>query len=177
MKVLFLILFLSQFGNEVSDNGIPYRTLAWSDFRSPVPASDIFVAARTTTELVLETTDIDGHFSFVVKAYFLPFSSYVRVRSEVNLRHEQTHFKIACIEAGKCMKAFAPLQIGDSLDKGMAETLYNHFVEESARRNEQFDKETNHCLNKGAEKVWEDRISSEWRIFGIPSKTEHGRNR
>lgn len=177
MKVLFLLLFLSLRGNDPSDSGITYRILAWSDFRGSVPDTDLSVAARTTTELAMETTEINDRSSFVVTAHFLPYASYVRVKTSYNLRHEQTHFQIACIEAIKCMVALEPLQKGDSGDKDKAFTLYNASVAESARRNVQFDAETRHGLDVAAEKVWEDRISCEMRTFGNVSKSAYGRSR
>lgn len=177
MKLVFLFLFLSLSGNNPSEKEIPYRQLTWADFRASVPENEPSVAARTVTQLTMETTELEGRFLFVVKACFLPDSSFVRVRSDANLRHEQTHFRIACIEARKCMLSLEPLQKGDSIDKTQALNLYNHYFEASENRNARFDQETNHCLKKDAEKVWEDRISLEMRIFGNISKTAHGRNR
>lgn len=176
MKLLFFLLLLSLSGNPASEIGITYRALSWSDFRSPVPENEPSVAARTTTELAMETTEIDGRFSFDVKAYFLPDSSFVRLRTDANLRHEQTHFKIAYIEARKCMLALAPLQHGDSVDNRMAFTLYQNYVDKADMRNAQFDQQTNHSLNVEAEKIWENRISRELLIFGNFSKTAHVRN-
>lgn len=177
MKLLFLVLFLSLSGNYPSDNGIPYRLLSWSDFRGAVPDNEPSVGARTTTQMAMEITETDGHFTYVVKAYFLPDSSFVRVRSLSNLRHEQTHFKIAYIAAKECMLALVPLQRGDSLNASMAETLYEHYVDEASRLNNRFDQETNHSLNPEAEKAWENRISLKLRTFEIAPKTPHGRNR
>lgn len=176
MKLLFLLLFLSLSGNEPSEKEIPYRTLSWLDFRAPVPENEPTVAARTATQMEMETAETNGRSTFVVRVYFLPDSSFVRVRSDANLRHEQTHFQIACIEARRCMLGLVPLQKGDSLAKEKAFVLYEAHWAESGRRNEQFDQETNHSLNKEAEKIWEARISREWRIFENLSKPSHGRN-
>lgn len=177
MKLSILLWFLSLTGNYSSEKEIPYRTLTWEDFRGLVPENEPTVAARTVTELEMETTEIAGRFRFVVKSCFLADSSFVRVRTDRNLHHEQTHFKIACIEARKCILALAPLQGGDSTDKSTAFTVYEHYFAASESRNDQFDRETNHCLNAEAEKIWEDRISLEMRIFGNSLKTAHGRNR
>lgn len=170
MKLSFLVLLLSLIGNYPSEKEIPYRLLSWSDFRAAVPKNEPTVAARTATQLEMETTETDGRFGFVVRACFLPDSSFVRVRSDRNLRHEQTHFKIACIEAKKCMLALAPLQRGDSVDKRMAITLYDAYVSAADKRNALFDQQTNHSLDITEEMVWEQRISFEMRIFGNFSK-------
>lgn len=177
MKLSLLLLILSLSGNYPSEKEIPYRQLTWADFRAPVPYDELTVAARTTTQMQLETTEIDGKARFVVRALFLPDFSFVREKTDANLRHEQTHFKIVCIEATKCMSALEPLQGGDSIDKSMALALYNHYFEESDRRNTEFDVQTEHCLIPAAEKRWEEQISLEMRIFGNSSKPVHGRNR
>ena len=177
MKLVFLLLFLSLSGNNPSEKEIPYRLLSWSDFRGPVPENEPSVAARTVTQVSMETTETDERSTFVVKACFLPDSSFVRVRTDANLRHEQTHFRIAYIEARKCMQALEPLQRGDSNDKAQALKIYDYYFEASEKRNARFDLETNHCLDREVEKKWEDRIRLEMRIFDNPSKKSYGRNR
>jgi Bacterial protein of unknown function (DUF922) len=161
MKLLFLISFLSLFGKEPSEDGIPYRRLSWNDFRGPVPEKTTF-AALTATQLLFEfESDEQGRYSYTVTAYFDPASSYVRARSDASLRHEQTHFAIAFLMAQKCMAELIPLQgKGESSEK-TAEVIYNRNVEKYNALNEQFDQETDHSVNVTAEKTWEHRIASQ----------------
>lgn len=177
MKLLFLFFLLPLSSALSSDNGIPYRELSWSDFRGKVPSNEILVGARTTAQLVMGTSEAGGIFSFDVKAYFLPNSSFVRVRSDLGLRHEQTHFRIAHIEALKCMQALEPLQQGDLIARQKADALYDHYFEEMGQIDDQFDLESNHSQNAEQEKIWEDRIARELRTLETPSTEVHGRNR
>ena len=172
MNALFLMLFLFLTGNSPSDNGIPYRLLVWSDYKAPAPENEPMVAARTMTQLAMERASTDGVYTYTVKAYFLPYSSFVRVRTNDVLRHEQTHFKIAQIMALRCMLDLKPLQRGDSVASNLAEQIYNHYTDQSSALNDQFDIETNHSLNKEAEKTWELRIAEEMTKLEIATRSK-----
>ena len=177
MNTLFLMLFLSLAGNNPADDGIPYRLLVWSDYKAPAPDNEPTVAARTITQLAMERANTDGVYTYTVKAYFLPYSSFVRVRTNDVLRHEQTHFKIAQIMALRCMRDLKPLQRGDSVASNLAEEIYNRYTDQSSARNDLFDIETNHSLNKEAEQTWELRITEELTKLEIAAKEANGRSR
>src|SRR6267154_1504040 len=98
MKPLLFIALLSLFGRNTSEIRIPYRQLTWADYRGTVPENEPDVAARTYTQMEFEQEEQGGEYHFRVLAYVLADSSFVRVKSEATLRHEQTHFKITCIE-------------------------------------------------------------------------------
>jgi hypothetical protein len=165
MKLLFLISFLSLFGKEPSDNWITYRPLTWSDFRGPVPEKTTF-AALTATQLIYDyENDVQGRYTFRVTAYFDPASSYVRLRSDAYLRHEQTHFRIAFLMAQECMRELKPLQGRGEAGKEKADVIYARCVDAYNDLNEQFDRETDHSKNAVAEKVWELRLVKELKQF------------
>jgi len=160
---------ISLFGKNPSENGIRYRLLLWSDFKERPPTDDQAIAARTTTELEFLTTEYDGRYTYRVNCYFLPFSSYVRVRSDQNLRHEQTHFQIGYIAALMCQSDLAPLQQGDSAARALAESIFNRYSAMKLDLNEKFDEATGHGLNLPVEKMWEMRIASQLK------RLSHGR--
>src|SRR5277367_5416747 len=130
MKPLLLILFLSLAGKTPSEIRIPYRQLCWADYQGKVPANAPTTAARSFIQTEMQTEEKGGKYHFLIVAYFLVDSSFVRTPTDQVLRHEQTHFKIACIEARKCNLVLAPMQGGDSLDWVSAQTLYDHCYDE-----------------------------------------------
>ncbi len=75
------------------------------------------------------------------------------------------------------MLALVPLQNGDSVIRGVAERLYGKYVHEADQLNRQFDRETNHGINKEVEAIWEEKISRELLTFGNSSKAAHAGNR
>jgi hypothetical protein len=161
MHALAFMILLSLSPNDSSDNGILYRKLTWSDYKSRPPLTEPLVAARTMTQLKMETVERDGIYCYSVKAYFLPYSSFARVKTNDVLRHEQTHFKIAHLLALECMRDLHPLKHGDSTAAIQAQNVYNSYVERNDSVNDQFDLETDHSLNKEEEKAWEFRITEE----------------
>lgn len=171
MKPLLLIAFLSIFGKEPSDDGITYRNLSWSDFRGAVPEGQTTFAAMTATQLIYDYENDGDQYTFRVTAYFEPGSSFVRVKSDAALRHEQTHFKIAFLMAQECMRELKPLQGGNEGAKKKADDIYDRFVVSYNALNEQFDRETNHSVNVEVEKVWETNIAQKLNAI------THGRNR
>jgi hypothetical protein len=161
MHALAFLILLSLSSNDSSDNGILYRQLTWSDYKSPPPLTEPLVAARTMTQLKMETVEQDGVYCYSVKAYFLPYFSFARVKTNDVLRHEQTHFKIAHLLALECMRDLHALQHGDSTAASRAENVFNSYVERNDSTNDRFDLETDHSLIKEAEKSWEFRITEE----------------
>ena len=169
MHALAFLILLSLSPNDSSDNGILYRQLTWSDYKSRPPLAEPLVAARTMTQPKMETVEQDGIYCYSVKAYFLPYSSFARVKTDDVLRHEQTHFKIAHLLALECMGDLHVLQHGDSTSASHAENVYNSYVERNDALNDQFDQETDHSLNKKEEKAWEFRITEELTNIQKPS--------
>lgn len=173
MKVLFYLLLLSLYGNEPSRFGIAYRELTWQDFRGPVPANEPTIGARSSVMLVMEPPNAEEGSQYRVMAYFQPDSSFVRQKNDKLLRHEQTHFKIAYIEAIACMQELPDFE--GEVTKKKANAIYNRHVDIADEINNQFDAETNHGLNLEAEKQWEDRISLKLHTLES-SMPGHGRN-
>lgn len=167
MKLLFLPLILSLIGNDPSENGIPYRALTWADFRGPIPKEgDIGSwAAETATEIDIETKQVDGKLRYAVYFYFVANSSWVRVKTDAGLRHEQTHFKIAYIAFLRCVRDLEPFQNGDPAVGKQVENIYDRYVDEKILLNRRFDQETNHGLNKEIESLWELKISEQLKTI------------
>lgn len=163
MKVLLLLLFLSLSGKEPSENRIPYRILSFNDFRGKVPAQESLVAGRTTVQTLFGFTEADGVYRYDVKAFFLPDSSFLRIRTWEVLIHERTHFKIAYIASLRCLRELAPLQEGDSSSLDKAEAIYKRYNTERDALNEKFDQETNHGLENDKEEYWEVHVDQELR--------------
>lgn len=163
MKLVFFLLFLSLIGNDSSDNGIPYRNLTYADFRATVPKNEPGIAARTTCQMILDYTELDGSYRYAVTAYFLPYSSFIRKGDRQVLLHEQTHFQIAYIASLKCMQELRPLQNGDSTTLGKAQQDFSRYSEGRDKLNEKYDEETNHGLKVQEEGDWEFRINREMK--------------
>lgn len=178
MKLLFSLLFLSLFGKDPSDFRIPYRTLRYSDFRATVPKNEPMIAGRSVCEMVLDYMEDGGSYRYIATAYFKPDSSFIRKNEKEVLDHEQTHFQIAYIASLRCQRDLAPFQGGDSTTQILAQAIFNRYLFERDRLNEQFDLETNHGLNRKEEGDWEFHIDQQMHKLQKSLKvTAHGRSR
>lgn len=175
MKLLFFLLFLSHYGKTHSDTGIPYRILTWADFKGKVNKKEPFTAALTTCQFEFSWESNNGHYRYNVVATFLPYSSYVRLKSDDVLRHEQTHFKIAYLMALKCQRDLAALQDGDSSTRKEAYRIFDFYTEERNSMNFRLDSYTDHALDKEAEQNWEYQISTELSKLETTLKATNGR--
>lgn len=161
MKPLLLLAILSFFGTKPSRNKILYRQLTWADFRGPIDPNQPMVNAATTTEMELSDDYSGDSHIFRARAYFLPDSSFVRYRSDSTLRHEQTHFQIACIAARKCSLVLATLDGEDSTAAAKADVIFDRYCLLKDSLNQAFDDQTHHGQLRGPEKAWEGRMSME----------------
>lgn len=176
MKLLFLLLYLSLSGKEPSDTGIKYRTLTWGDFKGKIDKNEPLTAALTTCQFQFTWEENEGHFKYCVVAYFLPYFSYVRIKTDDILHHEQTHFKIAYLMALKCNQVLAQLQDGDTSTRKEADRIFNFYTAERNSMNARLDSYTDHGLDKEAEKNWEHQISEELSTLETTLKATNGRN-
>lgn len=157
-KTLLLILTLFyRTGNEP----IIRPNVTWDDFRGEVPANEPTVGARTVTSIGFESMDSAGLFTCHVSAEFLPNESWVRVRSDYNLHHEMTHWRISQLEVALCNKALAKYQNKPLPSIAPVMKIYNHYQQIIDLLNEQFDKESCHGLNPTVEAIYEKRIESD----------------
>lgn len=145
----FLILSLWLFTNP---------TLTWEDFKAPVPNTELNVGARTRTSLEFSSTDSDGIFTCRVEAVFLSSESWVRIKSDANLSHELTHWRICELKAALCNKALDKYQNKRHVSEAAVMKIYKHYQWEIDDLNQQFDHETNHGQNPVTEAAYERHI-------------------
>lgn len=136
------------------------RELTWANFKEKAPNDELTVAARSYTALGYASEDSEGMHKSRVSAQFLSNLSWARVKSSEVLAHENCHWQICLLQAALCnqdLKCFQGRQCESSRPEFDIYQFYQHEVD---RLNEAFDKETNHGLNKEAEKEWEKRIEA-----------------
>ena len=132
--------------------------LTWSDFKAPVPETELNVAARTRTALEYTSTDSNGVFTCHVEAVFLSDESWVRIKTDANLSHETTHWQICQLKAALCNKALAQYQNKKHVSEPAVMKICTHYQLEIDDLNKQFDYETQHGNNPITEVAYERHI-------------------
>ena len=134
-------------------------TVTRADFKGIPPKNEPCIAARTSTIISMTYgPTANSRFEIKVWASLLSEESWIRVLSEDVLRHETTHWRIALLQAAHCSSALSKYQDKENPPTDKIDSIFDHYQKEIDRINANFDKETNHGLNKESEEKWEQSI-------------------
>jgi predicted secreted Zn-dependent protease len=156
-----LLLNYPSFGQRKDDVVIDWsaaRKLTWADYWAE-PDTESDAAASTTTYLGIEYKIAETKFSFKIESTFSKKRSWGLHKTSYILIHEQGHFDIAEIFArqlNKRMKAyhFNQKTIREDLNK-----IYQNILDEKEDMQNNYDKETQHSINKEKQKEWLKKIA------------------
>jgi hypothetical protein len=136
------------------------RKLTWDDFRGPVdPGSKN--AALTISNINIEFQYDDKELVYSIKCTFNKQKSWVRIRNNDVLAHEQGHFDLAEVHARRLYKAmkeykFNPGTVGDDVNR-----IYNSVMKMHHEAQHQYDQETDYSRNRPKQLEWEKKIAAE----------------
>ena len=80
-------------------------------------------------------------------------------RTEYILSHEQGHFDIAEIFARKLHKSLSEYNFNKKTFQQDLKAIYENLMQEKEAMQEQYDRETNHSINKSAQAAWLSKIN------------------
>jgi murein DD-endopeptidase MepM/ murein hydrolase activator NlpD len=142
--------------------------LTWDDFKAKSTDTKGY-AAYTFTMITLnyevKTSGQTFTPTFTVKCAFQKSKSWVN-RKDTNsqtheiLAHEQLHFTIAEITARKLRRNLKVQQYTKNYKNEIKE-IYNKTLDEGEKMQQRYDKETNHSIDKEAQKRWSYLIESD----------------
>jgi hypothetical protein len=136
------------------------RKLTWDDFKaSPDPTSTN--AALTNSSINVEFGYDDQELQFTIKCRFDKAKSWVRVRTNEILAHEQGHFDMAELHARKLNKAlkvyrFNPKTVSEDVNRIYDSVMTMHHTAQS-----EYDKETDFSRNKEKQVLWQKKIAED----------------
>jgi predicted secreted Zn-dependent protease len=153
------LLFLSQL-EEDSIKWQEDRKLTWNDFRAE-PLKMGSTAAMTTTHLGFSYNVSNGKVTYKIDCRFEKNKSWVLVKNDWILKHEQGHFDIAEIFARKLNQLTAEYQFNRNSFQKDLDVIYKSVVDEKERFQQQYDDETDYSRNKNNQEEWFKKIESE----------------
>ena len=139
-----IVLLLTALVAQQDNHLIPWsasRKLTWDDFRGPVdPASKN--AALTSSAINIEFGYDDKGLEYTITCSFNKQKSWVRIRNNDVLAHEQGHFDLAEVHARKLHKAmkeykFNPKSVGDDVNR-----IYDSIMKQHHQTEHQYEQET-----------------------------------
>ena len=141
------------------------RLLKWEDFKAN-PKKHLPYKANTNSGLsfswnATKSSD-ETIFTYEVGSNFYPKRSWVKEIEEVDylLAHEQLHFDITELHSRKLRKALSNYEPGPKMKKELND-IYSEIELQRQQMQNQFDKETNHSINKEAEYQWRKFVEKE----------------
>jgi hypothetical protein len=158
--VSFLLLV---FTTSQKDNLIPWsasRKLTWEDFKAR-PDAGSTNAALTSSSINIDFGYSEKGMEYAIRCHFDKTKSWVRIRNNGVLAHEQGHFDLAELYARKLSKAmkdykFYAKTVGDDVNR-----IYDNIMKAHHEAQFTYDNETDYSRNKVKQEEWLQKISTD----------------
>ena len=160
-KILLVILplFFSLLGEENIIEWSSARKLTWADFKgTPDPSSTN--AALTNSSITLSTEYSNKEIRYIVNCKFNKLLSWVRVKNDYILNHEQGHFHIAQPHARLLFKNLNEYKFNSKTANDDVNRIYSETMKEHVSMQKQYDLLSNHSLDTAQQVIWDKRIDS-----------------
>lgn len=158
LSLLFSLLFVV----DSNDNLIEWRPnirLTWEDFKG-IPDYENENIALTNTSIQLEYGYDKNSLEFTVKCRFDKSKSWVKVKNNNVLDHEQLHFDIAELFARKLRRQLKDYKFNKKTVADDVNQIYMKIMEEQHNMQLIYDEETDHSRLEEKQAEWEKRIES-----------------
>jgi hypothetical protein len=133
------------------------KKLNWSDYKGRVQTGSD-AAASTATYLGIEYNFTRNGFDYKITCSFSKTRSWGLHKTDYILAHEQGHFDIAEIFARKLNKQMSEYVFNKNTFKDDLKKIYMSLTTEKDAFQNQYDRETNHSINKEKQSEWLKKI-------------------
>jgi len=139
------------------------RPLSFEDFRArPTPGSRFAASIFTSFSFDVASQIINGILEVEIssKAYMLKDQSWARGESKNDwtLNHEQRHFDITMIVMERLKNTLLNLEIYPDEYDSVINYYYLEAFREMNRLQDQYDRETRHGMDRGAQEKWNKKL-------------------
>jgi len=162
-KILFTFLFflpvilLAQNKNEELIKWSSSNRLTWNDYKG-TPDQESDAAASTTTYLIITYNMSSNNFRYKIESNFSKSRSWGLHKTDYILSHEQGHFDIAEIFARKLNKEMSTYHFNKKTYRKDLSSIYRAILDEKEEMQNNYDKETDHSINKAKQVEWLKKI-------------------
>ena len=133
------------------------RKLTWNDYKAK-PDSESDAAASTTSYLAIEYNITSSSFGYKIQSRFSKTRSWGLHKTDYILSHEQGHFDIAEIFARKLNKLMSEYKFKKNTYQQDLNKIYHDILDEKEKIQNDYDKESNHSINKEKQAEWLKKI-------------------
>ena len=167
LPVILLLYWLPVAGQGKNEELIPWKEnkkLTWADYKGKV-RTGTDAAASTATYLGIEYNFNKNGFDYKITCSFSKTKSWGLHKTAYILSHEQGHFDIAEIFARKLNKRMSEYVFNKNTFKDDLKDLYMKLTTEKDGFQNEYDKETNHSINKVKQAEWLKKIEDELKTL------------
>jgi Bacterial protein of unknown function (DUF922) len=162
IQKLMLILFSMLSPGIVDDDNLidwtSTRKLNWTDFRGrPDPGSPN--AALTSSSINVEFGYNQSGLIHSIKCRFNKSLSWVRIRNNYILNHEQGHFDIAEWHARVLHRQLKDYEFNSKTVGRDINIIYDRVMKDHVQSQQQYDEQTNHSLDTAMQRQWDVKIA------------------
>jgi predicted secreted Zn-dependent protease len=136
------------------------RRLTWADFKGR-PSINATNAALTNTAINVEFGFSKKGMTYSIKCRFDKTKSWVRVRNDLVLSHEQGHFDIAEIHARKLNKALKEYKFNSRTVSDDVNKIYDRMMKQHHAFQSEYDQQTDFSRKKDKQGEWLIKIEEE----------------
>lgn len=147
----------AQFADEDLLSWHAEKRLTWADYKA-APDKQSDAAASTASVLTISYNISSEGFSYKIGCKFSRTKSWVLHRSDYILAHEQGHFDIAEIFARKLHKKMSEYTFNKKTFQKDLDKIYEDVINEKEKMQNDYDRETNHSINKEKQAEWLKKI-------------------
>jgi hypothetical protein len=162
LRSFFLIPLILMAGSSMAQDTIywsPHQQLKWEDFKG-IPDTTLGYEALTHSGISCRYQVTDTSFTYHVAAFFLCHKSWKMPWADAYaLEHEQIHFNITELHAGKLRKELSRLKVtGDSLSQAF-HNLVERILDENEAMQNRYDAETDFGRIPAMQLKWKKELN------------------
>ena len=157
--------------NDTIYHDINHR-LTWSDFKG-VPDTKHFGGAVTASGYAFDADiKIDGKIVYLnigVYVFFTKSQSWKKptINSDYHLLHEQVHFDITRLGAENFIKQLVNSKFTKDNYNQLLDQVFDRSYNENIELQNQYDRETQHSINRQVQLKWNERIAAEMKRLSM----------
>ncbi len=140
------------------------RRLNWSDFKGTVPVNAAN-AALTNTAINVEFGFSKNGMTYSIRCRFDKNKSWVRIKNDLVLGHEQGHFDIAELHARKLNKALREYKYNNRTVNTDVNRIYENVMKDHHAYQSEYDQQTDFSRKVEKQREWLGKIAAELEVL------------
>jgi Bacterial protein of unknown function (DUF922) len=169
INFLFFAFIITSLPAQKNDNQIYWqqgKKLSWGDFQSPIPPNAPN-AAITNTTIGFNMGYGSKNFIYALQCIFNKNKSWGRIKNDLILAHEQSHFDICEWHTRKLHQAIKNYTFNAATVSKDLNKLFEKYTTEMNEMQAQYDEETNFSRNKKMQQQWNEKIGKEIEALAV----------